>query len=338
MEVMQIKKKALYDFVESLIKKGREVDGVVRRENRFAFDTLSSSKDLILDFDETILPPKKYFLPVKEPLLSFTSGDPASCEAFRDDRGRVIIGMHPADCAAVALLDATMKETNCDPQYKTRRDNTVIVGLYPTKEYAYRFTTPQITQVAYKTADLMLVDLKDGSLAVEVVTAKGKNLLAKARAIKATEPVIKKMEKAKTRVKVKVVLNKPPASIPQFLNGREKDPVFEKRAKRCFSCGSCVMVCPTCYCFDVTDDVDLSLKKGVRARTWDGCMLQGFAQVAGGHNFRKKPEDRLRHRIFRKTKYLFEKFGLPGCVGCGRCGHACVAVIASPAEVLNEMA
>jgi len=338
MEVLQIKKKALNAWVDSLIRGDREVVGVVRKENRFVYAPLASAADLTPDYDETILPPKKYFLPVKETLLSYTSGDPASCEAICDSRPRVIFGMHPGDCAAVALLDKTMQEVNTDPQYKARRDNTVIVGLHPMTPYAHRFTSPVVAMAGYQAADLMLTGLVDGSFAVEVVTEKGRALLPKKGAVKAAEPVMKAMEKAKGAVKNKLALNKDPRTLPAFLNNREKDPVFDERAKRCFSCGSCVMVCPTCYCFDVVDEVELSLKKGVRTRTWDGCMLQGFAQVTGGHNFRKKPEDRFRHRIFRKAKYLVEKFGLPGCVGCGRCGHACTAGIASPVEVLNEMA
>ena len=336
MEVLHIRKKALISLLDSLLRKKREVAGVVRKENRFVFDRLTRAADIAWEYDETVLPPKKYFLPIREPLLTFKTGDSASYQTVNDDTPRVIVGMHPGDCAAVALLDKTMREGNPDPQYEARRANTTIVGLYPTTPYAHRFTSPVIHGFAYKAADLMLVDLKDGSLAVEVVTEKGKKLLGKA-AKKATEAVINKAEKLKNAIKNKVKINRPLPDIPAFLTGREKDPVFEKRAERCYSCGSCVLVCPTCYCFNVVDTVDLPLAAGERFRTWDGCMIQDFAQVAGGHNFRKKAADRLRHRIFRKTKYLIERFGLPGCVGCGRCGHACTAGIASPAEILNEM-
>ena len=66
-------------------------------------------------------------------------------------------------------------------------------------------------------------------------------------------------------------------------------------------------------------------------------MMEGFASAAGGHNFRETPANRLRHRILRKGRYLPEHFHLPGCVGCGRCAEACVAGIASPLEIINEM-
>jgi len=65
--------------------------------------------------------------------------------------------------------------------------------------------------------------------------------------------------------------------------------------------------------------------------------MEEFASAAGGHNFRETPANRLRHRVLRKGKYLPDHFHLPGCVGCGRCAKACVAGIASPLEIVNEM-
>jgi NAD(P)H-flavin reductase len=98
------------------------------------------------------------------------------------------------------------------------------------------------------------------------------------------------------------------------------------------------MVCPTCFCFDVKDEVALNLKEGERLRFWDGCMLVDFAKVATGENFRHDRASRFRHRIFRKGKYVIERYGRVGCVGCGRCAIACLAGIASPLEAFNAIA
>jgi ferredoxin len=59
--------------------------------------------------------------------------------------------------------------------------------------------------------------------------------------------------------------------------------------------------------------------------------------VAGGHNFRRQREQRYRHRFYRKGKYLPERCGFVGCVGCGRCVGACVPKIASPVELYNSL-
>jgi Fe-S oxidoreductase len=96
------------------------------------------------------------------------------------------------------------------------------------------------------------------------------------------------------------------------------------------------MVCPTCTCFDVQDEVELNLRDGVRCRLWDSCQLGMFATVAGGHNFRAQRAGRVRHRFLRKGKYQREAYGLPGCVGCGRCAAACLVHI-TPVDTFNTL-
>jgi len=103
------------------------------------------------------------------------------------------------------------------------------------------------------------------------------------------------------------------------------------------ACGSCVLVCPTCYCFDIRDNPDLTLERGERVRTWDGCLLEDFAKVASGENFRPTKPARYRHRYFKKGKYLFDRFGFVSCVGCGRCSSNCLPDIANPVALFNEM-
>jgi ferredoxin len=67
-------------------------------------------------------------------------------------------------------------------------------------------------------------------------------------------------------------------------------------------------------------------------------MLDGFAKVAGDHDFRKNRADRFRHRLYRKAKYVPEKIGGEmACVGCGRCIGACLPDIANPVTVYNQL-
>ena len=108
-------------------------------------------------------------------------------------------------------------------------------------------------------------------------------------------------------------------------------------SKKCLSCGSCNLVCPTCYCFDVTDRLQLNLKDGKRFRRWDSCQLDSFAAVATGENFRTERKNRLKHRLNRKCLYETSDYGKPSCVGCGRCARACVAGI-DIKEAINILA
>ena len=128
-----------------------------------------------------------------------------------------------------------------------------------------------------------------------------------------------------------------PHRIPELLEESEDHPVWRRKADLCYSCGSCNLVCPTCYCFDVHEDFDWSLQTGERTRVWDGCMLTKFANVAGDHNFRGQKESRYRHRYYRKGLYVFDTIGQIACVGCGRCVGACLPDIANPVSVYNRL-
>jgi len=138
--------------------------------------------------------------------------------------------------------------------------------------------------------------------------------------------------------KYKLSLDVSRERLPKLLEDSYDDPYWESRSETCLSCGSCVMVCPTCFCFDVHDDAALNLREGERFRQWDGCVLVDFAKVATGENFRHDKASRFRHRIYRKGKYILERYGKVGCVGCGRCATACLADIASPVEAFNAIA
>jgi hypothetical protein len=112
--------------------------------------------------------------------------------------------------------------------------------------------------------------------------------------------------------------------------------IFLTRLHDGYVVGTCNVVCPTCYCFNVEEQVDITVTRGHRERYWDGCMLREFSEVAGGEVFRESLAARQRHRVFRKFKYLSEETGQPWCVGCGRCTALCTAHI-SIVSIVNHL-
>jgi sulfhydrogenase subunit beta (sulfur reductase) len=90
----------------------------------------------------------------------------------------------------------------------------------------------------------------------------------------------------------------------------------------CINCGVCTFVCPTCWCFDIQDEVLEG--KGVRLRNWDSCMFPLFTLHGSGHNPRSQKLQRVRQRFMHKLKYFPDKYhqGV-ACVGCGRCVQQC---------------
>ena len=81
------------------------------------------------------------------------------------------------------------------------------------------------------------------------------------------------------------------------------------------------MVCPTCFCSDVTDTSDLT-GDIVRRRTWSSCFDLDHSYVHGGP-VRASTSSRYRQWMTHKLATWWDQFGSSGCVGCGRCISWC---------------
>ncbi len=344
-EVVEVKKsfiitrEGLQSMVESLAKE-MEIVGVKARQGKYVYDRIANFEELCLDYDVTVIPPTKYLRPPKESLLRFKVGASPKVEPVLETAPKAIIGVHPYDIRAIELLDEVFMATNPDPNYIARRHNTVIIGVDIINPSPNSFAPSMGTNLTESGFDLLLTDI-GANYMVTVGSAKGAELLRKyAQVREPTGDEIAKQRsvREKASAKFKLFLDEPKERLPKLLEDNYDNPYWESRSETCLSCGSCVMVCPTCFCFDVQDEPALSLKEGERVRRWDGCMLVDFAKVATGENFRHDKESRFRHRMFRKGKYILERYGIVGCVGCGRCKTACLADIALPLETFNAIA
>ena len=316
-----------------------ELVGVKTKDGKFHFDQIESPDELCLDYDVTIIPPKKYLLPPRETLIKFSLGEAIQVEPAIDVTPRIILGVHPYDIKAIELMDAVFSHSNPDANYMERRRNTVVVGVDCQNPSPTAFCPSMGTATTETGFDLLLTDVGE-QYVVAIGSEKGAELLTKhACTRQATEADLarRRAVQAEASGKYKLSIHVPVEEIPDLLERNYDHPIWEELAGKCLSCGSCTMVCPTCVCFDVQDDMELNLIDGERLRQWDSCMLQDFAKVATGENFRRDRASRLRHRYFRKGKYMLERYGKLGCVGCGRCIGACLAEIASPVEAYNRL-
>jgi NAD(P)H-flavin reductase/CheY-like chemotaxis protein len=334
-----VSKSDFKNLVNNLIK-SMDVYGVKSKRGKYVYDNISKADDLALDYDITVTPPTMYLLPARETILKFKIGNGDKPEPVTDKTSRVIIGVHPYDVRAIEMLDEAFMSTNPDPDYIARRQNTLIIGVENLNPSPKSFASSMGTHIAENTYDLMLTDLGSRYM-VAIGSKKGADLIKKYTS--AHEPTADDIAIQKTLLdealnKYKLHLDVPRERLPKLLEDSYDDPFWQTRSEKCLSCGSCVMVCPTCFCFDVQDDVALNLKEGQRVRQRDACMLVDFAKVATGENFRHDKASRFRHRIYRKGKYVLERYGRMGCVGCGRCAVACLAEIASPVEAFNAIA
>jgi len=334
-----LKENDLEPFVDRLISVTKVI-GPVAKKTKFVFAELKASTELRLDYDCTILPPKKAFFPPRQPLITFNGTKAESCIAPVD---QVLFGVHPYDIKAIDILDTLFRSGNPDQNYLANREHTTIVGCAVQQVAPRAFWATMGPEVKPKGHDACITRIAGGYM-FETKTPKGEALLQHGHFVPATDK-----QRADARSEYEDVareceekMRHSSADVAKKVRESFGDEELWKRlAADCLSCGTCNIVCPTCYCVDVQDAWNLDQASGVRCRTWDGCLLPDFAQVSLGggktENFREHPWQRYRHRVMRKTTYLNDKIGGPACVGCGRCAISCLADIADPVQIVDAV-
>lgn len=327
----------LTKFVESLMGKC-PVIAPVANKSRFVFEELSSADEVRLDYDTTILPPKKVMFPAVQDLIHF---DSEGFSATLDPKERILLGVHPHDIKGIAMSDIFYEDRKADSNYLANRNATTIVGASVQNHYKHAFFGSINADKPVSGHDAFMTKI-DGGYVFEAVTEKGEEL-AKLGALP---------EASGDQVKAAADTNQAVMdSCPETLNGTSQEihdkvrgcfnsPVWEENSKDCLSCGSCNIVCPTCYCFDVQDEWNVDGVSGTRSRLWDACLTSEFSEVtaqSGHENFREDRAARYRHRFMRKAAYLNEQLGGPACTGCGRCSGTCTADVANPVTVINKI-
>lgn len=339
MKAYFIKENDFESFLTTLINSTRVI-GPVARRTKFVFQEVKSPRELRLDYDVTILPAKKAFFPVRQPLVKFSSETMESCI---DPVDQVLFGVHFYEVKAIDQLDTIFKSGHEDRNYLANRERTTIVASNIQRVSPRGFWASVGPDVKPKGHDAFLTKVAGGYV-FETLTAKGEKLIGLGKFNQASDVQFAEARKVneKALAECKERLHHPSAEIARKVRESfRNEELWKDVSKDCFSCGTCNIVCPTCYCFDVQDTWNLDQTSGVRCRTWDGCQLEDFAQVslgAGAHeNFREESAERFRHRVMRKMTYLNEKLGGPACVGCGRCSVGCVPDIADPVRIVERI-
>jgi formate hydrogenlyase subunit 6/NADH:ubiquinone oxidoreductase subunit I len=256
--------------------------------------------------------------PKVETLLHFTNSKTESTisDVDRDKIPEVVLwGSHPCDNAAFDILASIFCQDNEDMFFSERMRKLVIIGLACHTSDQYCFcTSVGISPSSERGSDILLSPLKNDSFKADILTEKGKAILALNpdlfESFTNEEPVVANV---KQRFSVEVVTKKLP--------GLFDNPFWVENSMRCLGCGACAYVCPTCACFDIQDETQG--KNGLRYRSWDSCGFGLFTLHTTGHNPRQLQSQRWRQRIMHKFSYMTENNKSLGCVGCGRCSSGC---------------
>ncbi len=317
------------DLIRHLQTLGKVFAPHPKGDTSFSFETVSDPDSVVLDYNRTLQSIKKYFLPPRERLMSYSMETNQYEKEEISAEPRIFLGVHSYDMQAVLKLDFNFGQGNPELNYLKRRENCSFIGVSFTPD-DYHFSQ----SVGIPVEDLKGFDLffrkHESGYTVFVVTKKGEELLQDFSSLSDTGFESDISYEFSTQLSINY------NRLPELFNHVWDSPVWEEVSRNCVGCGTCNLVCPTCYCFNVEDNVELSLKTGTRDRHWDGCMLNSFAAVAGGENFRESYAERQRHRIYRKFKYISDVTGEPWCVGCGRCIASCTAGI-SIVEIVNKL-
>jgi sulfhydrogenase subunit beta (sulfur reductase) len=304
----------------SHLKKTYDVFAPQDKNGEITFDEVKESSKVVLTYETTLIPPKIYFLPAEEELFRVTNG---SVEEMNIKKKFVVFGLSLKDLSAIVQLDQIMEKEPADNFYQKRRAASTLIAVSD-KEVGVP-----------PAGDLILEKIGSGSYRAITLTEKGRKI--------ANSHLFKE-----GKTKEKAENQEEPSKLDQMLLdseliaravewSRENHPqIWEKLGKLCVACGICTYVCPLCYCTKTEDKTNFDGSICSRCRLWDACTLPGFAQIAGGKNFRPTQKDRYFNWFYHKFVRSYKEFGQAQCVACGRCQKYCPAGI-DIEEVLEEI-
>ena len=279
-------------------------------------------KNLNLNYDRLIIPPKNNAFPQLESLFEFKNGQ--INPTVQTPAPKLFFGLRACDLKGILFVDDFFKRDFEDIYYLNREEGRLMVIIGCTSPSPNCFCTSTGTGPFLEEGfDLQLVDLGETYL-VEVGSEDGEKFIGEFEELfrDASEDEIHGSEEKKTAVEKAVALK---VNFEEAIRRLTEDDVprqlYEEIAERCIYCGGCLYVCPTCTCFNVFDDMKEG--KGARFRNWDGCVFEGYTREASNHNPRRKKHLRTARRYQHKLKYDYQETGISGCVGCGRCLTSC---------------
>lgn len=243
------------------------------------------------------------------------------------------IGVRACELAAIQIQDkAFIREDFKDPVYLSRREKVFIVAVNCLHPAGTCFCVSMGTGPSVKGGfDICITELDDVFL-LTVGSELARDLLvdipfeaASAFRLKSAGDAIELANKQMGRVL-------DTSDLPELILDNLNDPNWQDVAKRCLSCTNCTQVCPTCFCWDTTDQMTLNGLETRRERVWDSCFNPGFSYVVGG-NFRPTISSRYRQWLSHKMGSWKQQYGTFGCVGCGRCITWCPAEIDLTEEI-----
>ena len=266
--------------------------------------------------------PKKFLHPARLRLFAGEmrpDGGFALAEEPGPLRRLAFFGIRPCDSFAVQVLDKTfLHGPNVDRPYQRRREGSFLAVLNCTAPgntcFCASMGTGPRAEAGY---DLRLTELAGGFLA-EPGSAAGRGLIGRLALRRASREEVAEADRLLGEAVQRMGRTLNTHNLPHILRSSLEHPHWDFMQTWCIGCTNCTIVCPTCFCNDSRDFVELGLRRVARERVWDSCFAWQFAAMHGA-NPRAELKHRYRHWVVHKLSYWVEQYGVFGCVGCGRC-------------------
>jgi sulfhydrogenase subunit beta (sulfur reductase) len=268
-------------------------------------------------------------------------------ECNDEDVKFLFVGVRACEISAIMILDKILSGGQyVDPIYLKRRKNTFIIAVNCNEPrgncFCYSTGTGPRVLTGYDIVLTEVISQDRHYFTAGPGSESGEELLKELGFREATAYEIEEAEKVLSDAPNKFTKRVDLTDVVEILQSNYENPLWEKIAERCLSCGNCTMVCPTCFCHNVEDVTDLTGQVAKRVRRWDSCFTVEFSYIHGG-SIRYSTMSRYRQWMMHKLSTWKNQFGMIGCVGCGRCITWCPVGIditegvRSFKEVLNKI-
>ncbi|MFO0573400.1 MAG: 4Fe-4S dicluster domain-containing protein [Polyangia bacterium] len=262
-----------------------------------------------------------------------------------------LLGARACDLAAVAVQDRVfLGGPQREPYYQAARAQALLIAVECTRAAATCFCASVGTGPAVCSPhDLRLTEVieeaggaagvEDGEDAADAEgpsaraggahyfvcragSAEGAEILAELPTRAAAPHELERAAAAVQRAADMQVRTLPQDGLREALNravaASPPHPRWDEVAERCLGCGSCTLVCPTCFCSTLEDQASLDGTAAERWRRWDSCFSSDHSALHG-RPVRTDIKARYRQWLTHKLANWIDQFGTSGCVGCGRC-------------------
>lgn len=322
------------DLLGEIARGETEVFAPVVREGTPYIAKISSDTEIAFDFFITANSIKEALFPRYEPILKYKiDKEGISTEDIAPFQPIVIFGGHPCDAASIPIMEKIFGWDYKDRFYLERREKTIIITTACEEFDKNCFCTSLgFSPRGEAGSDILLERNSKSSWKVKAVTERGKEFIQKHEKYFKSSVTPESGYPKITEKDIPTQFDK--GVIKKWLEGNFENPAWKSLTANCWSCSACTFVCPTCHCFDMTDNA--TMWEGIRTKNWDACTMPIFTLHTSQHNPREAYYQRYRQRISHKYTYYVDLFGVVSCTGCGRCSRVCGAGI-NISEILTKI-